>query len=248
MRTLRDLRAAFGWLTVAPVGLTAPDARPVRFFPLVGLGLGLAGGLLAAAGARLTGTALTELLVGVLVVGVWAVLTRLLHWDGLADCADALLGGATVERRLAIMRDSHVGAFGAVAIGFVLLIQVVAVATLVASGDILEIVLVPVVGREAAAFALWTNVPARPDGLARTLAVHDGARGWLVAGLPLLVVLARPELATAPVVLAGLVLAFLVPRALASRVGGVTGDIVGASVLVVESAMLLMFVLGRGVS
>jgi len=248
VRTFRDLRAAFGWLTVLPVGTTALEAHPIRFFPLVGLGLGLAGGLVAAVGARLTGTTLAELLVGVLVVGAWAVLTRLLHWDGLADCADGLLGGATPERRLEIMRDSHVGAFGALAIGFVLLLQVVAIATLVASGDILEIVLVPVVGRAAASFALWTNTPARADGLARTLAGHDGVRGWVVAALPLLVLLARPERATAPVVLGGLLLAFLVPRALASRVGGVTGDIVGASVLLVESAVLVAFVLGRGLS
>lgn len=248
MSTLRDLMAALGWLTVLPVGMTEPDARPVRFFPLVGLGLGLAGGLVAAAGARLTESMLAELLVGAAVVGFWAVLTRLLHWDGLADCADGLLGGSTPERRLEIMRDSHVGSFGAVAIAFVMLVQVVAIATLVASGDILEIVIVPVVGRVAASVALWTNAPARAGGLARTLAGRDGVRGWVVALLPLLVVLARPEVATVPVVIAGLLLAFLVPRALASRVGGVTGDIAGASVLLVESAVLVMFVLGRGLS
>lgn len=248
MRTFRDLRAAIGWLTVVPVGRTAREARPVRFFPLVGLGLGLAGGAVAAIGARLTQTTLAELLVASMVVGTWAGLTRLLHWDGLADCADGLLGAGTPERRLEIMRDSHVGAFGAVVVMFVLLVQVVAIAALVASGDILEIVLVPVVGRSAASVALWTNAPARPDGLAHALAGDDGARGWLVAGLPLLVVLARLELATGPVVIAGLLLAFLVPRLLASRVGGMTGDIVGASVLLVETGVLVGFVLGRGVS
>ncbi len=248
MKTFRDLRAALGWLTVLPVGRTASDARPIRFFPLVGLGLGLVGGIVAALGARLTETPLAELVVGALVVGTWAVLTRLLHWDGLADCADGLLGGSTPERRLEIMRDSHVGAFGAVAIMFVLLVQVVAVATLVASGDMLEIVLAPVVGRVAASVALWTNAPARADGLAHTLSGHDGIRGWIVAGIPLLLVFARPEFATAPVVIAGLLLAFFVPRVLASRVGGVTGDIVGAAVLIVESAVLVGFVFGRGVS
>lgn len=248
MKTFRDLRAALSWLTVAPVGSTSPDARPIRFFPVVGLSLGLVGGFVAAAGARLTETTLAELLVGAMVVATWAVLTRLLHWDGLADCADGLLGGSTPERRLEIMQDSHVGAFGAVAIAFVLLVQVVAIAAFVASGDILEIVIVPVVGRVAASAALWTNAPARAEGLARTLARHEGVRGWVVAGLPLLVVLARPEVATVLAVSAGLLLAFLVPRALASRVGGVTGDVAGASVLLVESAVLVMFVLGRGLS
>ena len=248
MRTFRDLRAALGWLTILPVGRTASGARPIRFFPFIGLGLGLMGGAVAAAGARGTESALAELLVGACVVGAWAVVTRFLHWDGLADCADGLLGGATTVRRLEIMRDSHVGAFGAFAIAFVLLLQVVGIAALVASGDILEIVLVPVVGRLAASVGLWTNAPARTDGLARALAGHDGVRGWIVAALPLVVVLARPELATAPVVLAGVVLAFIVPRTLATRVGGVTGDIVGASVLIVESAVLVGFVLGRSVS
>lgn len=248
MRTSRDLRAAIGWLTILPVGRTAPDARPIRFFPLVGLGLGLFGGLIAMAGARLTESTLAELLVGAVVVGTWAVLTRMLHWDGLADTADGLLGGSTPDRRLAIMWDSSVGAFGAVVIVFVLMVQVVAIAALVASGDFLEIVVVPLVGRVAASVALWTNVPARSDGLARTLSGRDGLRGWIVAGVPLLAVLARPEVATLLVVGAGLVLAYLVPRTLSSRVGGVTGDIVGASVLLVESAVLVGLVLGRGIS
>lgn len=246
MRTVHDLLAALGWLTVVPVGKTADDARPARFFPLVGLGLGLAGGIVAAGGARISDGPLTDLLVGVAVVGTWAALTRLLHWDGLADTADGLLGGATPESRLNIMRDSHIGAFGVVAISLLILLQAVAIGALVAAGDIPGIVIAPVLGRIAASTALWTNRPARSEGLAHALAGHGRLRGWIVAALPLLVVVVRPEWASVAVVAGGVALAFLIPRALGKRVGGVTGDIVGASVLLVETAMLIAFALTGG--
>lgn len=246
MRSILDLRAAFGWLTALPVGEVSSEARPVRFFPLVGLVLGSVGGVTAWLGVRLVHGALADLLVGVAVVGIWAVLTRLLHWDGLADTTDGLLGGSTPNRRLEIMRDSAIGAFGAFTVGFVLVAQVVCVGVLVGTGDTLEIVLAPLLGRLAASFALWTNAPARADGLGRTLAGSDGVGGWIVAALPLMVVALRPELSTVPVVVCGAVAAFAVPKLLSSRVGGVTGDIVGASVLIVETLVLAAFAVAKG--
>ncbi len=65
------------------------------------------------------------MLVGAAVIAAWALLTRFLHWDGLADTTDGLLGGSTPERRLEIMRDSRVGSFGVTAIVMVALLQVV---------------------------------------------------------------------------------------------------------------------------
>ena len=117
---MRDLRAAFGFLTVLPV---APrDAtemgRARAYFPIVGLALG---GTLAGLdyAARL---ALPAPVVGALLVGALLALTRAIHVEGFLDCCDGLFGGFSRERRLEILRDTHVGAFAvAGGVGLILL-------------------------------------------------------------------------------------------------------------------------------
>ena len=117
---LRGPRAALSFLTVLPAG--GHDAAPSvslgrAWFPAVGLLLGgLAGGAL-----WLVSHATSPLVGAVAALAVLALLTGALHLDGLADAADGLLGGATPERRLEIMRDSRLGSFGAVVVVLVLL-------------------------------------------------------------------------------------------------------------------------------
>ena len=103
---------AIGFLTVFPVSPGGVvQMGPARaYFPLVGLGLG---GILAGLdfAAR---QALPPLVVGALLVVALLVLTRAIHTEGFLDCCDGLFGGYTPERRLEILRDTHVGAFAVV--------------------------------------------------------------------------------------------------------------------------------------
>lgn len=245
MKALRDISAAFGWLSIVPVPAHA-DARPARWFPLVGWMFGGVGALVAwLAGLLGTGT-LGSLLAGGVAVALWASLSRLLHWDGLADTFDGLLGGHEPKRRLEIMHDSRTGAFGATAIALGIALQVVALGALIEAREILPVLAAPVLGRLSSAMGLWMVRPARSEGLAARLAVGEGVLAW---GVALLLCLPLAALATgsqAVVLTAGLLLSAVVPKSLSRPVGGITGDLLGASVVIVETVLLVTFALSLG--
>ncbi len=246
MSVLRDITAAFGWLSIVPVRAAA-SARPARWFPLVGWLFGGVAAVLAYA-ARLPGPGpLGSALAGGVVVAVWAALSRLLHWDGVADTADGLLGGHSPEQRLEIMHDSRTGAFGAAAIVIGMLLQTLALGALITSGDIWPLLAAPVLGRLAATCGLWTIAPARSEGLAALLSASEGPLARLIAVALLAPLLLGVTPARAGILCVGLLGALLVPRALARPVEGISGDLLGASVVIVETLVLVAAALVTGV-
>jgi adenosylcobinamide-GDP ribazoletransferase len=248
-RPLRDFAAAVGFLTLLPIGRTWPEGeipRSTGWYPWVGWLLGGAAGLgiLGGVSARGHWPAGGSMLVGALVIGGWAMLTRFLHWDGLADSADGLWGGDTPERRLEIMRDSRIGSFGAAAMLFVAIAQVAAVADIVSAGVVWPIVMAPVLGRMAVAVAAWDLPSARKEGLGLTAMGVSGAYERGVAAVALLGILgfALAGVPTRSLLIAtagGVFAALVVPRRLARPVGGMTGDLFGATVLIVETVVLV---------
>lgn len=246
MSVLRDIAGAFSWLTVVTVPGT--DAvRPVRWFPLVGwLYAGVA--LLIAFGGTIVGEGhFGASIVGWLIVGAWALLSRFLHWDGLADTADALWGGNDVTRRLEIMHDSRTGSFGVIAVVLVATGQILAVTAVFASRDLWPLVAAPVLGRFAATAALWTIKPARSEGLAAHLAGSEGMIAWVVALGLCAAMLLTPTPERLLLFALGIAVALLLPRVMSRAVGGITGDILGASVLLVETIVLVGAALISGV-
>lgn len=240
----QSLGVAVGTLTALPVSAAWPqDGRTDApgYYPVVGILLGGVGALsaylLVEAGALRVGS----LAVAAAVVGVWAVATRLLHWDGLADVADAYLAPERADR-LSIMRDSSIGAFGAFAVAFVLLLQVASLAGLVERGVWLAIAVVPAFARLSATFGAWFGRPARPDGLGASVV----GRPRIGAVIPALVAcavctvgLVAQDVGFGSLIAGvGVLLAAGVPHLLARRFGGVTGDVLGASVLVTETVLL----------
>ena len=118
---MKSLRLAIGFLTIVPVApaQAGPMAPARAWFPLVGLGLG---GLLA--GLDVSARQVVPLpVVGALLVAALLVLTRALHTEGFLDACDGLLGGHDGESRLAILRDSHVGAFAVIGGACLLLLK-----------------------------------------------------------------------------------------------------------------------------
>lgn len=243
---MKDLAAAIALLTVAPVRTTwVAGVRPnvAGWFPLVGLGLGALGWGLAHlleffgwSGDR------GPLVVGAVVVTLWALATRLLHWDGLADVADAWWGGSTPVRRLEIMKDSSTGAFGATAIALVALLQVTSVGQILSAHQ-LPLLLVPAIARLGATFAAWLGEPARPDGLGRTIIGRPSAAGVIPAAVVVTLVAFAGTVAMraegALFIVIGLTLALVVPHVISRRMGGVTGDVMGATVLIIETLLFL---------
>src|SRR5712692_4570066 len=124
------LLLALGFLTIVPlrIGATQPGdlGRAAGWFPVVGLLLGV----VLSAAQWLLQQLYPPALAGGLVVALWALLTGGLHLDGLADCGDGLLVAATPERRLEMMRDPRLGAFGGLVLILFLILKVTAAAAL----------------------------------------------------------------------------------------------------------------------
>ena len=249
-RPLSDFAAAIGFLTLLPCGRTWPEGRAPRsvgWYGWVGWLLAAFAFLPLSLSQHYLGAPdiARSLLFGVLVITVWALLTRFLHWDGLADSADGIWGGSTPQRRLEIMRDSHVGAFGIAAIVLVALVQVASATLLVSHGDLWPFLAAPVVARFSASLAAWELPAARREGLGLTAMGHAGLYERLIAGASVLGLIVCISLGATSnqfvlVTAAGVIAGLAVPRMLSKPVGGMTGDIFGASVLLVETAVLLM--------
>jgi adenosylcobinamide-GDP ribazoletransferase len=234
------LLVAARYLTIVPIPgpAHAPlDAlgRSAAWFPIVGIGLGL----LLVLVDRLTGWLFSPLLAALLTVTAWKLVTGGVHLDGLADCLDGLVG-QDAEHRLAIMRDSRIGAFGAVGLILFLMLEIVALAELVPPVRGSALFAAPVIARAMPAVLAALFRPARADG--QGAAFHAGVRPSAIA-LGLAAALAAAIFALGGLgvaaVAAALVGAVALAAFVAGRLGGVTGDVHGAAVELSELAVLL---------
>lgn len=238
-----SLLTAFQFLTTFPAiirrSFTAQElGRAVGFFPLVGLTLG---GLLYGldSGLRLI---FPLPVVAICILAAWLLLTRALHFDGFLDTCDGLFGGFTPERRLEIMRDSRVGAFGVAGGGLLLLAKYAAIFSL---PHLPGLVLAPVLGRWVLSIAIFAYPYARDKGMGRDM--KDNVRWPQVTLATMIAVLAawlfagwKGLLAFA---LAAIVL-WLGAGFILRRIPGLTGDSYGALCELAELAILLLFTAG----
>lgn len=244
---LRAVVAAFSFLTVLPFGrLVALDGKDVArgsvLFPVVGAVIGAAGG----GTAWLLGDHLPPLLAAVLAVAVGAALTGALHLDGLADCADGF-GARTPEDRLRVMRDHTNGTYGGTALLLDLLIRVAALSALAGSSEaLLFSVAAGALSRTAGPLlAVWLPYAQARPGAGEALNSHPSqprAAAALVVGGLIVVVTAGSTAAYAGSVAAAAVVLALVAWTAKRRLGGVTGDVMGACSELVELAVLTVLV------
>jgi adenosylcobinamide-GDP ribazoletransferase len=238
------LRLAVGLLTAVPVGdVGAVDRekakRALWWFVPVGAALGAAASVVLVLAERLGLSALTA---AALALASLAVLTRGLHLDGLADTADGLGSRRPADRALAVMRASDIGPFGVAALVLVLLIQV----TSLAEASWRALLVAVVIGRLGILVCCARGVPAaRTDGLGVLVA---GTASWPLIVLTALVVAGGALLGVGWVGLVALLLALgaaggLVWRCM-QRLGGITGDVMGASVELTTTLALLVMATG----
>lgn len=238
MVRLSNLAAAVSFLTRIPVRLREEPSMTaaVPWFPVVGAGVGMIVGAIAAGMAELVPmpvAAAVAVLVGVLVTGAF-------HEDGLADVADAFAGGWTVEQRLRILKDPLHGSYGVAALCGTIVLRIVALASLGPAAAFAGAVAAHTLGRGAAVGLMGTvrvatagglgadyarSLPRRSAviGVAASVAITAVAAGWWVA------VLVAVAAASAAVV------GWLAIR----KIGGVTGDVLGAAEQVAECAVLV---------
>jgi adenosylcobinamide-GDP ribazoletransferase len=245
--------AGLAFLTILPVprrwcGESRELERSIVWFPLIGL---LIGGLIA--GFDLGASALLPVLpASVLTVIAMVAISGALHLDGLADTADGFLSSRPRERILEIMRDSRVGPMGVLAIVGMLLLKVAAVASLAPAARFGAVLLMPLAGRMAPVLLMSTLGYVRENGLvtafqrkrtffAPLLTVASlAAAGFLAAGVAGLTAAAAAVGVTA-----------LFARWCRARIGGYTGDTLGAAcelAEVVPALVLLMFAQRGGVA
>jgi cobalamin 5'-phosphate synthase/cobalamin synthase len=222
--------AALQFLSVIPVRLPAPVPaatfpNAVVWFPLVGA---LLGALVAAADALLGGV-LSPTVVSAIDLVLLALVTGGLHLDGLADAADGLVGNMPRERRLDVMRDGGIGAFGAATLALTLLVEYGALLALPSGTRSTAIVVTVAVSRWAMSLMLGAFPYARTagsgsvfrSGLRPSHVIGAAALGLLIAGV---------GASWIGIVLVGVsvLVALLIGSLAVRRIGGCTGDVYGA--------------------
>lgn len=238
---------AVRFLTIVPTPPTdtapPPDwlARSLKYFPLVGIGIGA----VSAAILLLAGHIWGPFVAALLAIGAGAAITAALHEDGLADTVDAFGGGWTIERRLEIMKDSRIGTYGALALGFSVALRVAALTQLPLWAGAFALLASHAAARATPGFVIaamsyagdtdrrkvsYAETPMRPDEIRFALiSVAIGA-------LPLAFISVRSVVFAA---LLGAALAAILAMWSRRLIGGYTGDVLGAIEQVFEIGFLL---------
>ena len=221
---------------------TAEDfGRSTRFFPLVGLVLGVCYALAAGLLVYTVGFLGLQTLTAALLLILPLVLTGGLHADGFMDTADGVFSGRERERKLEIMKDSRVGSFGVVSFVLLMFLQFSLLLDMHPFLLMPALFVMPIIGRFAMVIAVACFPYARADGMGKTFADMADRKTIVIAALTTaLLVLPCGALASAALVL-GTVFALLVCRWLTSVLGGVTGDVYGAVTVLTETLVLAVF-------
>jgi adenosylcobinamide-GDP ribazoletransferase len=174
----KGILLALQFLTILPIKIrsqaqqnSANLAPALPWFPVVGLLLGSSLALLD----YLLQTILSGQIRDALILVAMALITGMLHLDGFVDCCDALLGYRTAERRLEILRDSRVGAYGTIGAVLLLLTQFAALESLPSPLRVLGIILAPVLGRWGMVYAITAYPYIRASGAGMGFRQNQGA-------------------------------------------------------------------------
>jgi len=244
---MRDFLAALGFLTRVPVPLHVFEdgragARSLPWYPAVGASIGTMLWLLAWLLGRWP-----PLLSAALLLLAWVTVTGALHLDGLADSADAWIGGiGDRERTLAIMKDPRCGPAGVVALVLVLLLKFAALASLPRAGSA-ALVLAPMLARAGLTLAFMTTPYVRPQGMGSRLREAPPAACRIALAVVVGVALSCGWHGLLALAVAGAVFA-LWRHACLKRLGGFTGDTCGALTELVEAAVLVALVAAAAAS
>ena len=241
--SIADLRAAIGLLTRLPLPQSATPLRGAAAawaWPVAGVLIGALAAMVAAVALFL---GLPPAVAAALTLAAQAMLTGAMHEDGLADSADGLWGGWDKARRLEIMKDSHIGSYGVLALLLITLARWSALSSLLAMGGHLGGILAVAAVSRAPMVALMAWLPnARSSGLSHSVGRPDAKAAGLASVIALVICFALSGWHAIGMVafVASVTLGVgLVARA---KIGGQTGDILGAAQQLAEAAALCALV------
>jgi adenosylcobinamide-GDP ribazoletransferase len=240
---LDDLRNAVAFLTRLPMphpqgAMPANFIRAQRVFPLVGAAIGAAVGLVCL-GLRAAG--LPDLAAAALALGAGALLTGALHEDGLADVADGFGGGRDVAAKLEIMRDSRLGTYGALILMVSFVAKLSALAVLPDGFVVRGLIAAHALARGVLPAMAMSLAYARKDGLAANAGRPDFATAATAAALALVIaLLSLPWIEAFCAALLAAACAIGMAWLAQRQIGGQTGDVLGGTEQLVETAILLL--------
>jgi adenosylcobinamide-GDP ribazoletransferase len=249
---LTDLVSAFMLLTRLPVARFAgrdgpPDlARCVWAFPVVGFAVNGTGGLVYWLAHKV---GMTPPLAAVWSLVAVIAVTGAFHEDGLADTADGFGGGATPAQKMAIMRDSRIGSYGAVALLLSVGVRVAAIAALAQPGIVMTaMILAGVSGRSGMLLPLLVLSPARVDGMGASVGKPRMPSAALALGLAIgASFLWLPVRLGIVAVVLGFGCSLAVAKLADRQIGGHTGDVLGASEVLTECVVLTVIASACGI-
>ncbi|MDD5016250.1 MAG: adenosylcobinamide-GDP ribazoletransferase [Atribacterota bacterium] len=252
MKILRDFSLAIRFLTIIPViSFSPPDntdqneevlaenfANSMAFFPLVGMLIGILLVLLRRLFYYLT---VSSLVSDALVLIVWIWLSGGLHLDGFADSVDGFLGGHDKEEILKIMKDSSTGAKGVVALVSLLLLKYVLLAEMPLWLKDVTLFFTPAIGRWSMVIAAFLGKSARlKNSMGKLFMDYVGWREVIFASLTMAVIgILLFKLYVLPLVIIGIVIVLSILKYCQEKIGGISGDILGAINEIVEVSILL---------
>ena len=243
---MRDFLQAISFLTILPVGQVLPSkdkvlARSMAFFPLVGLVIGL----LSALGNYLLSFFLPKPLVLWLTIGLLARLTGGLHLDGFADTMDGLSSGGTRKKILEVMRDSRIGAFGVISLILLIGAKYLSLDQISNPSILHSLILMAVMGRNSMVLVCYRSPYARSgEGLAKPFVENLGVREVLISSALTFGIAFWLKGVKGILILLGIGLFSLGYRSVfIKRLGGVTGDVLGAANELAELLCLILLVI-----
>lgn len=243
---LKGFSSAISLLTIYPSGTksvldySAKDA--VMFFPLVGLLSALPGYFVV---KYLSHLGVHSLASAAVYLAVSELITRFMHMDGLADVGDAIGASKDKARRLEVMSDSSIGAFGAVSIALALILKFAFIYVVIALSYYEILIVAAALARMAAVFSAYLGSPAKNEGLGVSVCSKPGVIEIMtiavqLAGIALIAFFGFGS-AFIPLAISGLV-AMVIPHLISEQFGGVTGDVMGASIAISEILILFIFI------
>lgn len=201
--------------------------KTVRFFPIVGLIIGLSEALIYYISCQY----LSIMLTAFAVVLTHIIITGAMHIDGLGDTADGIFSGRSTDKILDIMKDSRLGTFGALAIIVVVVGKIIMISSLSEKYVLMVIILAPVISRTMNIFLMYKRKYARNtqgmgDLFIGTLKIENAIIAFILASV---LIVSIGKLYGIVMFIVGFVFTILFRSYIESKIGGITGDILGAS-------------------
>jgi len=232
----RALMIAIQFLSRIPAPVNSPPtpdelSRAALYYPVVGLLIGL---IVTSVAWLFSGA--EPLLLAAILLSLWAAITGALHLDGLADSADAWLGGpGNPEKTHRILKDPLIGTAGAVALILILLLKFSALYAIIKQQDYILILLAPVLGRSMILLLFVSTDYVRKQGLAADVVKGLNGQAALFGLIPVLLLAAW----LSPFAIISVLLVFVgLRKIMLQRLGGCTGDTAGATVEITEAIWL----------